>query len=82
MQKNTSINSCSNSANRHLIIYDDDEFKSLEGNSLRKSDSNDSISHEWNVNDSWSEINSVVTNESNTKRRLRNKMYYLKKLNI
>ena len=36
--KNTSINSCSNSANRHLIIHDDDEFKSLEDNSLRKSD--------------------------------------------
>ena len=54
--KNTSINSCSNSANRHLIIHNDDEFKSLEGNSLRKSDSND-----------WSESNSVVTNESNTK---------------
>ena len=65
--KNTSINSCSNSANRHLIIHDDDEFKSLEGNSLHKSDSNDSISHEWNVNDNWSESNSVVTNESNTK---------------
>ena len=65
--KNTSINSYSNSANRHLIIHDDDEFKSLEGDSLRKSDSNDSISHEWNVNDNWSESNSVVTNESNTK---------------
>ena len=65
--KNSSINSCSNSANRHLIIHDDDEFKSLEGNSLRKSDSNDSISREWNVNDNWSESNSVVTNESNTK---------------
>ena len=65
--KNTWINSCSNSANRHLIIHDDDELKSLEGNSLRKSDSNDSISHEWNVNDNWSESNSVVTNESNTK---------------
>ena len=49
------------SAKRHLIIHDDDEFKFLEGNSLRKSDSNDSISHEWNVNDS------VVTNERNTK---------------
>ena len=60
-KKNTSINSCSNYANRHLIIHDDDEFKSLEGNSLRKSDSNDT------VNDNWSESNSVVTNESNTK---------------
>ena len=65
--KNTSINSCLNSPDRHLIIHDNDEFKSLEGNSLHKSDSNDSISHEWNVNDNWSESNSVVTNESNTK---------------
>ena len=65
--KNISINSSSNSANHHLIIHDDDKFKSLEGNSLCKGASNDSISHEWNVNDNWSESNSVITKESNTK---------------